>query len=355
MLQTPPGRGSSRPIDSLRDGNARRAAGGHAMTLTRRALGAALPALTLPAAAHAQAAWPDRPLRFIVPFPGGSSPDLTGRVLSEHLARVLGQPVVVDNRAGAGGNIGTDAIAKATDGHVIGLSINGPLSTAPALYPNLSYDPAKDLVAVSLLVRGPQFLVVNNDLPVTDLPGFLAYLRANPGRVSFGSVGSGSGGHLGMLDLLARTGAPEMLHVAYRGFPQATLDLVAGRIQAMMVTTAAVLPQVQSGQVRAIAVTSAARFAPTPAVPTLAEQGVANAESYGWQILVVPASTPADRVARLAAEAQRGLREPAARARLEGAGFEVVASTPAEAAAFLAQETERWGGMIRRLNIRLDG
>ncbi len=132
-------------------------------------------------------------MRFIVPFPGGSSPDLTGRVVAEHLAKVLGQPVVVDNRAGAGGNIGTDAIAKATDGHVIGLSINGPLTTAPALYPNLPYDPVKDLVAVSLLARGPQFLVVNNDLPVTDLPGFLAHVRANPGKLAFGSVGAGLG------------------------------------------------------------------------------------------------------------------------------------------------------------------
>ncbi|MBR0671235.1 Bug family tripartite tricarboxylate transporter substrate binding protein [Neoroseomonas soli] len=323
------------------------------MTLTRRGL-AALPVLALAAGpARAQAAWPDRPVRFVVPFPGGSSPDLTGRVVAEHLGKVLGQPVVVDNRAGAGGNIGTDFIAKATDGHVIGLSINGPLSTAPALYPNLPYDPVKDLIAVSLLVRGPQFLVVNKDLPITDLAGFLAEVRANPGKLAFGSVGSGSGGHLGMLDLLARSGGGlEMLHVAYRGFPAATLDLVAGRIQAMMVTTAAVLPQVQAGQIRAIAVTSADRFAPTPQVPTLAEQGLPNAESYGWQIMVVPASTPAERVARLAAEVQRGLREPAARQRLEGAGFEVMATTPAEAAAFLAQETERWGGMIRRLNIR---
>lgn len=347
MLQTPQRRPDD-PWPTMSEDNA--------MTTTRRGLAAALPLLaTLPSAARAQGAWPDRPLRFVVPFPGGSSPDLTGRVVSEHLARVLGQPVVVENRAGAGGNIGTDAIAKATDGHVIGLSINGPLSTAPALYPNLPYDPVKDLKAVSLLVRGPQFLVVNKDLPVTDLKGFLEHVRANPGKVAFGSVGSGSGGHLGMLDLLARAGGGlEMLHVAYRGFPAATLDLVAGRIQAMMVTTAAVLPQVQAGQIRAIAVTSGNRFAPTPDVPTIAEQGVANAESYGWQILVVPAATPADRVARLAAEVQPGLREPAARQRLEGAGFEVMASTPAEAAAFLAEETERWGGMIRRLNIRLE-
>ena len=232
------------------------------MTLTRRGLVAALPsAALLPTAARAQDTWPDRPVRFVVPFPGGSSPDLTGRVVADHLGKVLGQPVVVDNRAGAGGNIGTDAIAKATDGHVIGLSINGPLSTAPALYPALPYDPVKDLIAVSLLVRGPQFLVVNNDLPVTDLPGFLAHVRANPGKLAFGSVGPGSGGHLGMVDLLARTGGLEMLHVSYRGFAAATLDLVAGRIQAMMVTTAAVLGQVQAGQVRPIAVTSANRFA----------------------------------------------------------------------------------------------
>ncbi|MBR0648186.1 tripartite tricarboxylate transporter substrate binding protein [Roseomonas terrae] len=326
------------------------------MTPTRRGLVAGLPAALLaPSVSPAQEAWPDRPVRFVVPFPGGSSPDLTGRVVSEHLSRALGQPVVVDNRAGAGGNIGTEAIARATDGHIIGLSINGPLSTAPALYPNLPYDPLKDLIAVSLLVRGPQFLVVNNDLPVNDLPSFLAQVRANPGRLAFGSVGSGSGGHLGMLDLLARSGGLDMLHVAYRGFPAATLDLVAGRIQAMMVTTAAVLPQVQANQIRPIAVTSASRFPATPQVPTLAEQGLANAESYGWQIMVVPSSTPPERVARLAAETQRGLREPSARQRLEGAGFEVMATSPAEAAAFLKEETDRWGGMIRRLNIRLDG
>jgi tripartite-type tricarboxylate transporter receptor subunit TctC len=324
------------------------------MTPTRRGLLAAALAMPPILSARAQAAWPDRPVRFIVPFPAGSSPDLTGRVVTAHLATALGQPVVVDNRAGAGGNIGTDIVAKATDGHTIGLSINGPLSTAPALFPNLPYDPRRDLVAVSLLVRGPQFLVVNKDLPVTDLAGFVAHVRANPGKLAFGSVGPGSGGHLGMIDLMAKAGGLEMLHVPYRGFPDATLDLVAGRIQAMVVTTAAVMGQVRDGSIRALAVTSADRFALTPTVPTLAEQGIANAESYGWQILVAPSSTPPDRVARLAAEAQRGLRDPAGRQRLEAAGFEVMASSPEEAAAFLAEETDRWGGMIRRLGIRMD-
>ena len=324
------------------------------MNTTRRGLMAAALATAPILSARAQANWPDRPLRFIVPFPAGSSPDLTGRVTAAHLATALGQPVVVENRAGAGGNIGTDAMAKATDGHTIGLSINGPLSTAPALFPNLPYDPVRDLKAISLLVRGPQFLVVNKDLPVTDLAGFIAHVRANPGKLAYGTVGPGSGGHLGMVDLAAKAGGLEMLHVPYRGFPDATLDLVAGRIQAMVVTTAAVMGQVRDGSIRALAVTSANRFHLTPDVPTLAEQGLPNAESYGWQIMVAPANTPPDRIARLAAEVQKGLREPAARQRLEGAGFEVMASTPEEAAAFLAEETDRWGGMIRRLGIRMD-
>jgi tripartite-type tricarboxylate transporter receptor subunit TctC len=322
---------------------------------SRRSLLAALPLLALPGVSRAQgAAWPERPLRFVVPFPGGSSPDLTGRAVAGWLAQALGQPVVVDNRAGAGGNIGTDLIAKATDGHTIGLSINGPLSTAAALFPNLPYDPQRDLVAVSLLVRGPQFLVVNPGLPVTSLAEFVAHARAHPGAVAYGSVGAGSGGHLGMLDLAARAGGLELLHVPYRGFPEATLDLVAGRIQAMMVTTAAVLPQVRAGQARAVAVTSAARFPQTPEVPTLAEQGMPGAESYGWQILVVPAATPADRVQRLAAEAARAMADPATRQRLEGAGFEAIGSTPEEARAFLLAETERWGGLIRRLGLRAE-
>lgn len=327
------------------------------MSITRRGLVAAGLATPLLAgtALRAQPSWPDRPLRFVVPFPAGSSPDLTGRVVAEHLGQVMGQPCVVDNRAGAGGNIGTDAIAKATDGHTIGLSINGPLSTAPALYPNLPYDPVKDLVAMSLLVRGPQFLVVNDDLPARDLASFIAHVRANPGKLAFGSVGPGSGGHLGMIDLMAKAGGMDMLHVSYRGFPQATVDLIAGRIQAMVVTTAAVMGQVRGGQIRPLAVTSAGRFGLTPTVPTLAEQGLANAESYGWQIMVAPASTPPERLARLATEAQAALRAPAARQRLESAGFEVMATTPAEAVAFLAEETDRWGGMIRRLGIRIDG
>lgn len=324
------------------------------MTISRRLLLAAPPALAL-RPVRAQPAWPERPVRFIVPFPSGSTPDLTGRAVAARLAAAFGHPFVVENRAGAGGNIGTDFIAKATDGHVLGLSINGPLSTAPALYPSLPYDPARDLRAVSLLVRGAQTLVVHPDFPARDLAGFAAHARANPGAIAFGSVGAGSGGHLAMLDLAARLGGLELLHVPYRGFPEATLDLVAGRIQAMVVTAAAVLPQLREGRARALATTGARRFPDLPEVPTLAELGIADAESYGWQVMVVPAATPASRIARLAEEARAGLADPQTRRRLETAGFEVIGSGPEEAAHFVAAEAARWGGLIRRLGIRAEG
>lgn len=326
--------------------------------LKRRAL-LALPALAaMPATLHAQPGngekWPDRPVRVIVPFPPGSTPDIAGRAVATHFAQVFGQPFVVENRTGAGGNLGTDAVAKATDGHTIGISINGPLTTAQALYPNLPYDPRKDLVPVSLLVRGAQLLVVHPSVPARDLKEFIAYVRANPGKLSFGSVGSGSGSHLAMADLMARAGL-DMVHVPYRGFPPAVLDLVAGRIEAMFVIAAGILPQMQEGKVRALAVTADRRIPQAPEVPTLAEAGIPEAASYAWIGLIAPASTPAPRIARLAEEARQGLDDPQTRAALERAGFEVVGSSPAEFARFIAGETERWGGLINRLGIKLEG
>ncbi|TDH60066.1 tripartite tricarboxylate transporter substrate binding protein [Dankookia rubra] len=322
------------------------------MSITRRSLLAA-PALLLAGPVAAQPAWPDRPLRFIVPFPPGSTPDTTGRAIAAHFTRALGQPCVVENRAGAGGNIGTGLVAAATDGHVVGLTINGPLSTAKALYPDLSYDPARDLAVASLLVRGAQVLVVHPDVPARDLAGFVAHVRANAGKLSFGSVGSGSGGHLAMADLMARAGL-EMVHVPYRGFPQAVLDLVAGRIETMILASAAILPQLREGRARALAVTAERRIPQAPDIPTLAESGFPGAESYAWNALIAPASMPADRVARLAEEAAKALAEPPTRAALEAGGFEVVASGPAEATRFVAAETARWSGLIARLGIRAE-
>ncbi|WP_245906281.1 Bug family tripartite tricarboxylate transporter substrate binding protein [Teichococcus aestuarii] len=328
------------------------------MTLHRRTLlasGFALAgaALAAPRGARAQPAWPTRPVRLVVPFPAGSTPDILARALTPHYAQVFGQPFVVENRAGAGGNIGTDAVAKATDGHTIGLTINGPLATAPALYPHLPYDPAKDLAPISLLARAGQVLVVKPDLPARDLAGFVAHAKANPGKLTYGSVGAGSGGHLAMEDLKARTGIA-LEHAPYRGFPQAVLDLVAGRIDAMILTVAGILPQVREGQVRALAVTAEARLPQLPEVPTLVEAGLPGAVSYAWNALVAPAAMPADVIARLARETRAALETPEARQATGTAGFEIVASGPEALAAWVAEETARWGGMIARLGIKAD-
>lgn len=323
----------------------------------RRALlqgGLALAGIGATGAAWAQSAdWPTRPVRVIVPFPPGSTPDIAARAVAAHFAQVFGQPFVAENRPGAGGTIGTDAIARARDGHTIGVTINAPVATARALYPQLPYDPARDLAYVSLLVRGPQFLVVHPALPAQDLAGFIAHAKANPGRLSFGSVGNGSASHLAMEELQARAGIA-LTHVPYRGFPEAVLDLVAGRIEAMFVIASAVLPQLQAGQARALAVSAAARFPQVPEVPTLAEAGLPDAESYAWIGLVAPASTPPAVTARLAEAAHAALQEPRTRTALENAGFEVVASGPDDFTRFAAVETERWGALVRRLGLRAE-
>ncbi|MBE9604198.1 tripartite tricarboxylate transporter substrate binding protein [Acetobacteraceae bacterium H6797] len=316
-------------------------------------MGAGLAALALPATGRAQTAWPERAVRFIVPFPGGSTPDIAARTVATHLSSVFGQPFVIDNRTGAGGNLGTEMIAKATDGHTFGVSINGPISTAKALYPNLAYDPAKDLAPISLLVQAAQILVINPGVRATDLQSFIAYAKANPGKLSFGSVGAGSGGHLAMEDLKARAGI-DLVHVPYRGFPQAVLDLVAGRIEAMFLTAAGILPQMREGQVKALAVTAEARLPQAPEVPTLAEAGMPDAASYAWVGMIGPASTPPERVARLSAEAQRALRDPAAKEALEKVGFEVVGSDAASFQRFIATETARWGALIQKLGLKLE-
>ncbi|MCQ4161474.1 tripartite tricarboxylate transporter substrate binding protein [Roseomonas sp. GC11] len=329
------------------------------MTLHRRSLlalgGAALSLdLAAPRPARAQPAWPEKPLRLVVPFPAGSTPDLLARTLAPHYTTALGQPCVVDNRAGAGGNIGTDMVAKAVDGHTIGLTINGPLATARALYPHLPYDPQKDLAPVSWLARAGQVLVVHPELKAQSFAEFVALAKAQPGMLTYGSVGPGSGGHLAMVDIAARTGIA-LEHVTYRGFPQAVLDLVAGRISAVVLTVAGILPQIREQKVRALAVTAEARLPQLPGVPTLIECGLPGATSYAWNALVAPASMPAEHVERLARETKAALASPQVRQAIETGGFEIVGSGPQELAAWIAEETSRWGGLIEKLGIKADG
>lgn len=324
--------------------------------MIRRSLLATLGMIGAPRLAPAQTGgFPQRTVTLIVPSTPGGTLDALARFFAQAMAPSLGRPVVVENVAGAGGLVGMQRVMRAdADGHTLAFGNMGVMAAFVATNPHAGYDPRRDLAPVSLLMRGAQLLLVHPEVPAQNLAEFIAYARANPGRMSFGSVGAGSGGHLAMSDIMARAHI-ELVHVPYRGFPEATLDLVAGRIQAMVVIAAGVLPQLREGRVRALAVTADARIPQAPDIPTLAEAGMPNAASYAWIGLIAPASMPADRVARLSAEAQRGLTDAQLRVRMEAVGFEVVASDPAQFAAFMAAESERWGGMIRRLGIRADG
>jgi tripartite-type tricarboxylate transporter receptor subunit TctC len=320
------------------------------MRLTRRGLGAAT-ALLATADARAQPAWPDRPLRVIVAFPGGSTPDMAARVVAPHFQQVLGQPVVVDNRAGGGGNIGTEAIVRATDGHTVGVTIGGPGSTAKVLNPNLSFDPAIDLAPISLLARLPFVLAVHPAVPARTARELVDYARANPGALNYGSTGPGTLSHLATEDLAAREGF-RAEHISYRAVAAAVLDLVAGRIQLFLAASGGVLGQVRDGSVRALAVTGPSRLGVLPDVPTLSEAGLRMDPVVAWIGLFGPAAMPADRIERLSREANVALNQPDNRRTLQAAGFEPVGSTPAEFAALQKAEIERWGGLIRRLGIR---
>ncbi|WP_237215469.1 Bug family tripartite tricarboxylate transporter substrate binding protein [Falsiroseomonas oryziterrae] len=320
------------------------------MRLTRRTLAAIAATLAAPATLRAQAAWPERTVRVIVPFPGGSTPDIAARAVAGHFQQAFGQPFVVDNRAGGGGAIGTEAIAKATDGHTIGVSIGGPASTARILNPQLGYDPATDLAPISLLVRLPIVFAVHPSVPARNLEEFIAHARANPGRLNYGSVGAGTLGHLVTAEFAARHNL-DMTHVPFRSVPQGVTELVAGRIQAMGAVSGAVLPQVRDGAVRALGITSEGRFPQAPDIPTFTEQGQ-GAAIWTWIGLFGPAGMPAERVARLAQEAQRALQVPEAQRALTAAGFEIVGGDPAAMRAFVADEINRWGPLIRRLDIR---
>jgi tripartite-type tricarboxylate transporter receptor subunit TctC len=321
------------------------------MRLTRRGLAAAAAALATASGARAQAPWPDRPVRVIVAFPGGSTPDMAARAVTPHLQQVFGQPFVVDNRAGGGGNIGTEAVARATDGYTLGVTIGGPGSTAKVLNPALGFDPAVDLAPVSLLARLPFVLVVHPSVPANTVAELLAYARANPGKLNYGSTGPGTLSHLATEDMAARENF-RAEHISYRGVAPAVLDLVAGRLQMFMAPLAGVAGQIREGQLRGLAVTGPNRMAQLPDVPTLREAGVQMDPVVAWIGMFGPAGTPAERAARIATACREALNQPEQRRVLEAAGFEPVGSTPAEFAALQKAEIERWGALIRRLGIR---
>lgn len=314
---------------------------------------ALLAGAALAATALAQT-YPAKPIQLIVPFPGGSTPDIVGRTLGQKLSEAWGQPVVVENKTGAGGNIGTAEAARAApDGYTLVIGINGPIAVNKALYEKLPYDPQKDLAPVSLLVTGAQILAVHPSVPAEDLRQFVEYVRRNPGKLSYGSVGAGSGSHLTM-ELLKSQAKLDLAHVPYRGFPPLVQDLLPGRIQATFAIVPAVLPQIKAGKLKGLAVTSAARSPLAPDIPTVAEQGFPRFDATVWIGLLAPAGTPRDIVGKLAAETQRALRSPELRSQLGAQGFEVVGSTPAEFERFIRSETEKWTAVVKAVGAKVD-
>jgi tripartite-type tricarboxylate transporter receptor subunit TctC len=322
------------------------------MTIARRSA-LALPALAL-LTRPAWAAFPDRPVRIIVPFAAGTSSDFQARMIGERMSPVLRQPVIVENRAGAGGVVGADAVAKAApDGYTLLLGSNGPLTNAPVLQARLPYDPERDFAAVAMISRSPVTLSVRADSPFRNLADLLAAARAKPGDLSIGSSGQGSATHFLIEQVMAAAGI-NLTHVPYRGSSQSVPDLIAGNIPLVMAEISTILPLWQSGRARILAMSSAGRMPIAPEIPTLIEQGL-NLTGGSWAGLVTAAGAPPEAVAALAAAVQAGLREPTYRARQAELGAEIVAEAeqnPAGFATWLRRERAEIRAIADRAGIK---
>ena len=307
------------------------------------------------ARAHAQAAWaPNRPIRFIVPFVAGGSTDVGARIIADRMGETLGQPVIVENRGGSGGNIGGDIVAKAApDGHTILMGVTGLLATNKFIYPQMAFDPERDLAPVSMAYTADMAIVVTNKLGVRTLAEFVTLAKANPGKFSFGSSGHGASTHTAA-ELFRQQAGLDMVHVPYRGSGAAVNDLVAGNIEMMLMQIAGAAGSITAGQVTALAATGPRRHPLIPNVPSIAEAGYPYAEATSWGCVMVPAATPAPVVLRLSQSVQEAVAHPPVRQRMAAAGVDGVASSPEELAAFLRTESAKWGAVARQAGIRVE-
>ena len=300
------------------------------------------------AAVHSWAqSYPTKTVRVVIPYPAGSTPDIVGRALATKLQGTLGQPFIVENKPGAGGNIGADSVAKAApDGHTLLVAVNGPVAVNKYLYKEMPYDPDKDLLPVALLASSPQMLVVTPALAAGTFDEFVKLARLKPGRLSYASVGSGSASHLTM-ELLKSDAKLFIVHIPYRGFPPAVTDMLSGNIDSMFAIIPAVLPHVRAGKLKALAVTGMKRSPMATDIPSVAELGYPQLESLAWIGLLAPAGTPPAVVSRLSAETVRAMRAPDTQDSLGKQGFDVVASTPAEFTSWIRAESAKWSKVIR--------
>ncbi|MBR0662549.1 Bug family tripartite tricarboxylate transporter substrate binding protein [Neoroseomonas oryzicola] len=307
------------------------------------------------ARAHAQPAGsPNRPIRFVVPFVAGGSTDVAARIIADRMGETLGQPVIVENRGGSGGNIGGDIVAKAPpDGHTILMSVTGLLATNKHIYRQMAFDPDRDLAPVSMAYTADMAIVVTNRLGTRTLAEFVTLAKANPGKFSFGSSGHGASTHTAA-ELFRQQAGIDMVHVPYRGSGAAMNDLISGNIEMMLVQIAGAAGSIRAGQVTALAATGPRRHPLIPDVPSIAEAGYPQAEATSWGCVMVPAGTPAPAVLRLSQAVREAVVHPPVAQRLEGAGVDGAASTPEELAAFLRAESEKWGRVVRQAGIRVE-
>jgi tripartite-type tricarboxylate transporter receptor subunit TctC len=304
--------------------------------------------------ADAQTAYPARAIRFIVPFTPGGSGDIFARPVAQKMGESMGQQVVVENRPGSGGVIGTEAAAKAPpDGYTMMMGLTANVAVNPALYPKLPYDPLRDFAAVTLIASAPYVLVVPPSLPARNVKELIGLARAKPGDLAYVSLGSGSMGHLSG-ELLASMAGVKLLHVPYKTLGQALPDLISGQVQLHFLGIASAQPHVRSGKVRAIAVSSAKRSPQMSQVPTVSESGVRGFDVTGWYGAFVPAGTPQEIVARLHKEIVRALALPDVRERLSAEGAELVGNSPREFDAFVRSELVKWAKVVKLSGARPD-
>jgi tripartite-type tricarboxylate transporter receptor subunit TctC len=320
--------------------------------LTR--VGFALLAFCVAYSADAQPAYPNKPVRILVPFPPGGPADALARIFGDNLSQSLGQPFVIENKPGAGGNIGMEQGAKATpDGYTLTLAAVGNLTIAPSLYSKLPYDPAKDYAPISVLATVPNILITAPTVPAKTLRDLITLAKARPGSLNFASPGNGSGAHLAG-ELLKNMAGIDIVHVPFNGVGPAMTAVLAGDVQLFFAQSSAALQYINTGKVTALGVASAKRMTAAPELPTLAEAGLPNFEVTSWYGLVAPAGTPSAIIERLHSEIVKAVASPDVRVKLAGLGAEPVGNSPAEFAAMQKSEAARWAKLAKEANLRAD-
>ena len=301
----------------------------------------------------AYAAWPEKPVRMIVPFVPGGSATSAARDVALKMSQLLGQTVYIDNLGGAGGNIGAAAAANAApDGYTVLIASSGILTVNPALYKKLPFNPAA-LAPVGVVASYPLVMFVNAQLPITDFAGFVRYAQQNPGRFTFGSAGYGSSGHL-FGELLKDAAKVDIVHVPYKGGGQAMMDVIGGQISMMMEASVVGMAQVQEGKLRALAVTGKTRMPSLPNIPTIAESGLPGFDAVGWYALLAPAGTPPDIAARLNGALKAALSDADLRSKLSSMGMETTPGTQQALSTLIATDTAKWSAVVKKTGLSLD-